>query len=90
MLFFLLRHYIDQLHTVVIDMEYQGQEPLIKDHLMNILRRADYPVQRQQITFGHIGKHSPAHNIAIETFRRNRAPNLILSVEDVLGQFRRK
>ena len=90
MLFFLLRHYIDQLHTVVIDAEYQGQEPLIKDHLMNILRRAGYPVQRHQLTFGHIGKHAPAHKVALETFRRNRTPNLILSLEDILGQFRRK
>ncbi len=90
MLFFLLRHYIDQLHTVVIDMEYRGHEPLIKDHLMNILQRAGHSVHREHITFGYIGKHSRAHTAAIETFRRNRAPNLILSLEDVLGQFRKK
>jgi hypothetical protein len=88
LLFFLLRHYIEQLHTVIIDIEYREQEPLIKDHLMNILRRAGYRVRREQITFGHIGKHSRAHEVAIETFRRNRASNLVLTLEDILGQFR--
>lgn len=87
-LFFLLKDSIDQLEEVVIDTEYEGREALIKDHLMNILRRSGSSVRRGQIRFGHIGKESAAHSLALATFRKNKAPDLVLTLEAILGQFR--
>jgi hypothetical protein len=40
------------------------------------------------ITFGYIGKKSPAHEAAIETLRGNVNPNLIVGLEDILAHFK--
>jgi hypothetical protein len=87
-LFFLLRNYIERMNEVIIDTEYKGREAGIKDHLINILHRAGRPVRREQISFGYVGKQSPAHKIALATLKREQNPNLILTVEDILGQFK--
>lgn len=87
-LFFLLKNYIERMEDITIDIEYPGQDAFIKDHLMNILQRAGYKVRRQQISFGLIGKHSEAHTLALATWRRQKIPNLVVTLEDIVGQFK--
>ena len=73
----------------VIDIEYFGKEAQIKEHLINLLRRAGCVVHADQIQFQRIGKRSPAHVLALETLRGHSKPDLVLSKEDLLGEFRR-
>ena len=87
-LFLLLRNYMNQLGMVIIDGEYTGKEAQIKQHLLHLFRNRGYKVDSQQITFGSIGKKSPAHEAAIETLRGNLNPNLIVRLEDMLAYFK--
>ena len=55
-LFFLLRNYSDNLSQVIIDTEYTGKERQIKEHLINLLRRAHCRIIPEAIQFRQIGK----------------------------------
>ncbi len=87
-LFLLLRNHMNQLGMVIIDGEYTGKEAQIKQHLLHLFRNRGYKVDSQQITFGSIGKKSPAHEAAIETLRGNLNPNMIVRLEDMLAYFK--
>lgn len=87
-LYFLLRNQIEQAVLVTIDTEYQGRDALIKQHLLYLLRRANYTVDAAQITFGYVGKHSSAHHAALAVFRSKVCPDLELTQKDLLGEFR--
>jgi hypothetical protein len=87
-LYFLLRDYIEHMSTVVIDIEYQGREGQIKQHLLHLLHRGGYAAQNEQIGFGLVGKKSQAHVAALSVFRGNVQPDLILTLRDLLGEFK--
>ena len=70
-------------------MEYQGKDAQIKQHLLQ-LRRGGYTVRSDQIAFGLIGKRSQAHIVAIGVYRGTLQPNLILTLEDLMGEFQDK
>jgi hypothetical protein len=86
-LYFLLKEHILKLGQITIDREYPGKEGQIKDHLINLLNRHGVTVQKEQIHFGLVGKQSGAHIAALATFRKKRKPNLIVTVEQLLGEF---
>ena len=86
-LFFLLKEHIPNLSHTIIDREYLGKDADIKRYLMNLLKRAKYTVNAEQFHFGHIGKGSAAHSLAIDTLRGRVQPDLKLTLEDILGQF---
>ncbi len=89
-LFFLLRPSIARIGKVTIDREYQGREDQIKQHLLHLLQRAGYQVSSEQIGFGSVDRHTSAHHVAYYTLKGDLIPNLILTVEDILGQFKLK
>jgi len=55
--------------------------------LINLLLRAGRQVKAHQIQFRPIGKQSPAHKLALATFRGDRAPDRIIGEEELLGEF---
>ncbi len=71
----LLRDVIGRADRVVIDDEYTGHRGLIKFQVTHYLRKLGVKVATDVITFGFVGKHSPAHDLAIEVFRRKRTPD---------------
>jgi hypothetical protein len=85
LLFLLLKDHIRKLSQVRIDLEYVGHEPDIKDWVMTLCRRAGIAVHRDQITFGQIGKKSPAHTVAYEAFKGISRPGKIVTAEELLG-----
>jgi hypothetical protein len=89
-LFFLLKDHIAHLSHTIIDREYLGKDKDIRLYLMNLLKRARYTVDAEQFHFGHIGKGSTAHSLAIDTLRRMKQPDVKLTLEDILGQFEAK
>lgn len=86
-LYFLLKAHAAQLSHVIIDKEYPGKEGQIKDQLFNLLYRRGYKIEKDQIHFGLVGKQSKAHFAALATFRKERKPNKILSVKQILAEF---
>ena len=85
-LFFLLKNHINHVTAVTIDREYMGHDHRIKDSLLNRFRRAGYQVSPHKIQFGHIGKQSSAHVVAIETYRKKRKPDYTVTEEEMLAE----
>lgn len=90
LLFFLLKNHIDKISQVLIDKEYTGKEKLIKEYLLNLFYREGKKVDSSKIRFGYVGKHSPAHIIALETLRGKKRADITLSATKILSMFRHK
>ncbi|MBI5301970.1 MAG: hypothetical protein HY868_07520 [Chloroflexi bacterium] len=67
--YLLLCNRIAKIKYVVIDAEYLGHEGEIKGMILAYWHREGVRVSSRQITFGHIGKKSRAHDLAIRTWR---------------------
>jgi hypothetical protein len=89
-LFFLLKDKIQELDKVIIDIEYIGREAQIKEHLVQLLRRAHGIVESQRIQFGYIGEHTAADEIARQTLHKKRKPDEVIRLEMILGEFKTK
>jgi|SRR3989344_3165866 len=58
------------LNLVIIDTEYPGQEPLIKNHLLNFLKsNGNETIDKHSIIFKRIGKASNAHKVVNDAFK---------------------
>jgi len=71
----LLRDVIGRADRIVIDDEYTGHRGLIKFQVMHYLRKLGVEVETDVITFGFVGKHSPAHDLAFRVFRGKQIPD---------------
>lgn len=67
---------------LIIDIEYPGHGPAIKNIILTNLRSAGK--KEPEIYFSKISKKDPAHIAAIETFRSKRKPNLTVSWKEML------
>ena len=78
-LYLLLEEHLDRFETVIIDVEYEGWEGVIKGLLLRHMsgRRPDF-------FFQSIGKKSPAHNVAWLTYRGKRKPDRIVQAQELL------
>jgi D-ribose pyranose/furanose isomerase RbsD len=83
----LLKEDIEDIDRAIIDIEYRGKEDKIKEHLINLLRRSGKRVEAHQIQFDWITKQSPAHRTAIRTFRGQRKPDHVVSLDEWLREF---
>lgn len=81
----LLSPYIADLELITIDVEYEGWEATIKEHLLRHLREKRPDLSNHQIFFRRIGKGAHAHALALETYRGSREPNLRVGVKELLA-----
>lgn len=88
-LYFLLRERIDRIDQAIIDVEYPKHEESLRRYLLNLLRRGGKTIGKEKVQFAFIGKKSNAHRLGLETFQGKREANLVLTVEDVLAEFRK-
>jgi hypothetical protein len=82
-LYLLLKNVIHAVDQILIDVEYMGREAEIKGALVNYLRRDDPSFDPARVIFGHIGKKSRAHHLAIEIARRRRTANRRISEAEI-------
>jgi hypothetical protein len=68
-------------------LEYPGHNATIRRYLLNLLRRDGLDINKDRITFDFVGKNSPAHTIALATFRKQRPPDRVLTVAQLLALF---
>ena len=84
-LYLLTRNVIRKVDQIVIDVEYMGREPEIRNTLIAYLRKDNPRFDTSRIVFRHIGKKSSAHNLAIAITRNQRKPDKRLSEVEFLG-----
>ncbi|HRK68220.1 MAG TPA: hypothetical protein PKY73_11765, partial [Hyphomonas sp.] len=68
----------------IIDVEYPGHGDTIRRYLLNLLRRDGLVIHKERITFDYVGKSSPAHNMALATFRGEQKPDKVLTAATLL------
>lgn len=83
LIFFLLKD--QEIKDAVIDKEYPGHEPLIKDLIFNLFAKAKQKAPK--INFALIGRDSLAHKIALEVFRGKKKADIIIKAKGALGLF---
>jgi hypothetical protein len=86
-LFLLLKDYLDRLNLITIDIEYMGKEETIKGILLDLIRKTHPGYPKDTIIFQRVGKRSPAHKKAIETYRGKRQADKKILAQDILGLF---
>jgi hypothetical protein len=80
----LLKPHIVTLELITIDLEYEGWEATIKEHLLRHLREERPDLANWQVVFRQIGKAARAHDVALATFRGEREPDRQIDVEELL------
>jgi hypothetical protein len=90
-LFLLLKEAIEKVSLVTIDPEYPGHDAAVKEHLLNLLRRAGGSVDTNAIEFQQIhrgGRKPAAHDKAYVVFRGVAEPDRIITAKELLEQFK--
>lgn len=76
----LIKNYLREIDTLIIDQEYIGREKLIEDMVLEMLKRLRR--KQPQIYFRKIGRKSNAHNISYLTMKRKIRPNAVLKLKE--------
>jgi len=87
LLYLLLRDHLEGLALAIIDPEYPGFEPVIKNRILTLCLRQGVKVYKDHLTFQLVGKKSPAHDLAIKVFKGKALPDQEISAEEVLAEF---
>lgn len=72
----------ENIEELIIDIEYRGHEGSIKNFIKNYYSHINKKLP--DISFELITQKSPAHKVAIDTFRGIRKPDLVISAKEVL------
>ncbi len=83
-LFLLLRDVANSITLAIIDREYTGYDALIKNRLLQFLWAEGLRVYPDTLAFGHVGKKSKAHDLAIEVHRGKLAPDHRVTLKELL------
>ena len=85
LVYLLIRADLKDIQEIIIDQEYQGKEPIIKDFLLQIIRKNHKnAVGKEEIFFSCIGKKSRAHQKALQTFQGKIKPDLVVGFKNVI------
>ncbi len=86
-LYLLLKEHTRDITYVTIDVEYPGHEAKIKEHLLNLLRRAGITASEANFGFQYIGKKSKAHDKALSVFTGATRPDKTISFREIVREF---
>jgi hypothetical protein len=86
-LYFLVAPHIAQIDAIYVDVEYPGQDDAIRRHLLNYLKRDKLALHGLRIGFTFVGKKSPAHKLALATFRGELPADQRVTLEMILAKF---
>lgn len=85
LIYLLIKADLKNIQEIIIDQEYQGRESIIKDFLLQIIRKNHKNViDKDEIFFSCIGKKSEAHRKAIKTFQGKIKPDMIVDFKNVI------
>lgn len=81
--FFLIREFLNEITDVVIDIEYPGKEKLIRDIILEFIRKNN--LLEPDISFARIGRKPKVHYAAYDVFSKKKKPDKILSFEELFS-----
>jgi hypothetical protein len=84
-LFLLLRDVVERAALVIIDQEYEGNEGMIKNRLLQMLWADQVNISPNSFAFGNVGRQSQAHQLAIMTNRGQRLPDHRVTLAEMLA-----
>lgn len=83
LIFLLIRTDLPKINSINIDLEYQGKNNIINNYLLTLIRKHGKFFNTSQIRFKEVG-HIDCHWCAIETFRKNRKPDIKVKFKDLV------
>ena len=84
LVYLLVKESLPEVTQLVIDREYPGYEKLIKSYLVQLTKSDSKPLFSDMIYFTEIGRKSPAHLKAYQSYRKKKA-EMRVEAEDILG-----
>lgn len=84
LIFYAIKKYLKSIDQIIIDQEYTGYDKLIRKTIVEIAKKCSYKIDEDIIHFKQIGKHSNAHKLAINAFRKKRA-NVKVKYQDIIS-----
>ena len=84
-LYLLLRDHLHVLDRITIDTEYVGHDANIKGMLLSLIWRVDPAYPGDRIEFSHVGKQSPAHDLAWKVNRGRCRANRVVTKNELLN-----
>lgn len=82
--YLLLRDHLDELTYVTIDVEFAGREEDLRGMLLNLIWRSFPHFAKDRLALRRIGKKSPAHHLALMTYRGNRLAEKTITEEEFI------
>lgn len=83
LVFLLIRRFLPQINQVVIDTEYPGQEKLIKEVILEFLRREALP--EPSIVFRRIGNRPKVHYAAYDVFAKKKKEDRRVALAEIVN-----
>ena len=85
-LIFLLLKKEKEIKDISIDLEYPGWNAQIKNYILSDFAKVGVKINPQQINFVRTTKKSEAHWHAYRVFKKDRKPEIIVSVKEILNE----
>lgn len=86
LIYLLIKDNLGKVQQIAIDKEYAGQESVIKNFLLELLRKHGSILRAEDISFVLVGKKHNCHKLAIDVLRGNNKPDIIVTKKEVLAE----
>lgn len=83
LIFILIKNYLKNIQQIIIDTEYPGHEKLIRDIVIEHIRKAN--LHEPTIIFKRIGNRPEVHYLAYNVFVKKKKPNKIINFSEIMA-----
>ena len=87
-LYLLLREDLSRLAFITVDVEFAGREGDLQGMLMTLIWRDLPRFPGDRLAFYRIGRRSPAHHLALETYRGRRPPDKVVTEAEFIERLK--
>lgn len=84
LIFLLVKKYLKRIDQIIIDEEYPGKAKLIKNFLLQEIRKIKQDFDKNDIVFKRIGKKSRVHYLAYGVAIGKRKADIKVTTRDIL------
>lgn len=84
LIFILIKKHIPKIQQIIIDTEYPGKSSIIKNFLLQEIRKIAPSFRKDNIMFMQIGKKSRAHYLAYGVESNKKQPDMVVDTKDIL------
>jgi hypothetical protein len=81
LIFLLVKNELCKIKQIVIDIEYPGQDKLIKDILLELIRKNH--LNEPEISFQKIGNKPKVHYAAYDVFIQKKKASQVINLEEI-------